>query len=230
VTADRTTSLSFGITVAIHAGFLLAFGSVPFAPAPTAEMPMLIEVTLSGSSAPRSAHEGVKMAGEVIAAKEQEEGEQAMTPQEISAWRAKRRQEIIKELARDKTGSNIGASTKKLRKSSEGLAEGRGAGEFGDPGSPKGSLSLTGDIAARGYKEPNFTVLKDMITEETRLRLTLVVLPEGEVKNANLLETSGYPYVDQKAIELAKKIIFDPLPSDWKQVEQQGVLSIKLKL
>jgi TonB family protein len=62
------------------------------------------------------------------------------------------------------------------------------------------------------------------------LRLTLVALPEGEVKNANLLETSGYPYVDQKAIELAKKIIFDPLPSDWKQVEQQGVLSIKLKL
>ncbi|MCK5243328.1 energy transducer TonB [bacterium] len=230
MTLDWTSNLSFGITLAIHVGLLLGFGSMQFTQAPTAEMPMLIEVTLAGSSAPRSKEEGVKMAGDVIASQNEEDGEQAMTPQEIAAWRAKRRQDIIKELARDRTGGNIGVSTKKLRKSSEGLAEGRGAGEWGAPGTSLGTLNLTGDIAARGYKEPDFTALKKMITEETQLRLILVVMPEGEIKNANLLETSGYPYIDQKAIELARKIIFDPLPSDWKQVEQQGVLTIKLKL
>ena len=89
---------------------------------------------------------------------------------------------------------------------------------------------MSGDIATRGYREPDFSVLKSMITEETQLRLLLVVLPEGEVKRAALLETSGYPFVDQKAIELARKIVFDPLPLEWKQVEQQGVLTVKLKL
>jgi len=69
-----------------------------------------------------------------------------------------------------------------------------------------------------------------MITEETRLRVTIIVLPSGEVKKALLYETSGYPFVDQKALELTRKISFDPLPSEWKQVDQQGILTIKLKL
>jgi TonB family protein len=231
VTLDRTTGISFGITVIIHLGLILAFSQLHLIPQPTAEMPMLIEVTLAGSSAPRSAEEGVKSEGQIVASGGQEgEDASALTEQEISAWRKKRRREIIRELARDRTGSNIGATADSLRKSGEGLAQGRGAGDWGVAGSPRGTLNLSGDIATRGYKEPNFTVLKNMITEETQLRLTLVVLPEGEVKNAILLETSGYPYLDQKAIELARKIIFDPLPSNWKQVEQQGVLTIKLKL
>ncbi|MBN1595843.1 TonB family protein [candidate division FCPU426 bacterium] len=231
MTMDKTSSISFLITLGLHTGLLLAFGRLQLAMQPTAEMPMLIEVTLAGSSAPRSTEEGVKTEGQVIAPRSEDEaGSPALTAQEISAWREKRRREIIKELSRDRTGRNIGSSVKDLRRSSEGLAAGRGAGEWGTPGSAKGTLSLTGEIAARGYKEPDFAELKGMITEETRLRLTLVVLPAGEVKNALLLETSGYPFVDQKAIELARKIIFDPLPPDWKQVEQQGVLTIKLKL
>jgi len=231
VIIDRTSGISCAITLAVHAGLFFAFGSMQLSSQPTAEMPMLIEVTLAGSSAPRSAEEGLKTTGDVIAARNEATGSvSALTPKEIAAWREKRRREIIKELAQDRTGSNIGASVPTLRKSSDELAEGRGAGEWGQPGSPAGTLSLSGDIAARGYKEPDFSVLKKMITEETQLRLTLVVLPEGEVKNALLLETSGYPYVDQKAIELARKIVFDPLPPDWKRVEQQGILTIKLKL
>lgn len=231
MTFDRTSGFSLGIAFLLHAGLFLAFGRMDLQSQLTADMPMLIEVTLAGTSAPRSAEEGVRASGEVVAMRGQEDGEAAgPTPEETRAWQAQRRREIIRELAKDRTGANIGESAKQLRKKNQGLATGRGAGDFGQPGSPQGTLSLSGDIAARGYKEPDFSILKTLITEETRLRLVLVVLPEGEVKRAMLLETSGYPFVDQKAIELSSKIVFDPLPSDWKQVEQQGVLTIKLKL
>ncbi len=231
MTFDRTSGLSLGIAGLLHAGLFFAFGSLDLQTQVPAEMPMLIEVTLAGTSAPRSADEGVLRPGDVVATRGEADGEtDVLTPQEVLAWQARRRREIIRELARDRTGANIGESAKKLRKNNQGLATGRGAGDFGQPGSPQGSLSISGDIAARGYQEPDFNVLKTMITEETRLRLVLVVLPEGEVKNAMLLETSGYPFVDQKALELTRKIVFDPLPPGWKQVEQQGVLTIKLKL
>jgi len=233
MTWDRTTGVSFSITMALHAALLVAFGIAQLTAVPAAEMPMLLEVTLAGSSAPRSTEEGVKAEGEVIAPREQKENEAektAPTPEELKAWKAARREQILKELADTRSKMVIGASEETLRKASEGLAAGRGAGDAGLPGSPKGTLSLTGAIAARGYREPDFSVLKSSITEETQLRLLVVVAPEGEVKKAMLLETSGYPAVDQKAMELARKIQFDPLPASWKQVEQQGVLTIKLKL
>lgn len=229
MTFDRTSGISLGVSALLHAGLAALLGFMSLKLTTPAEVPMLIEVTLSGTSAPRSQTEGVKAEGEVIAPRA-EEAEQGPTAEELRAWQEQRRREIGRELARDRTGTNIGESVQRLRQDSEGLASGRGAGESGQPGSPKGTLSLSGDIATRGYREPDFSILKSMITEETQLRLLLVVLPEGEVKRAALLETSGYPFVDQKAIELAQKIVFDPLPLEWKQVEQQGVLTVKLKL
>ncbi len=194
-------------------------------------MPMLIEVTLAGSSAPYSASEGTKNSGKIIASREKDENDEgSMSLEEIKAWQDRRRSQIIRELAKSRAGLKLGTSKAKLRQGDQGLAEGRGAGDFGQPGSPQGTLSFTGAIAARGFQEPNFSVLKSMITEETKLRLRLIVMPGGEVKKSLLLETSGYPYVDQKAIELSRMIAFDPLPSSWKQVEQQGILTIKLKL
>jgi len=198
---------------------------------PIDQTPMLIEVTLAGTSAPYSMSEGVKDEGNVVAPRgEPDKQETALTPEQIRAWQTQRRQQLIKELAKSRESLHIGAASNELRQDSGGLAEGRGAGESGIPGSPKGTLSLTGAIATRGYSEPDFSMLRSYITEETQLRLTLVVQPGGEVRQAALMETSGYPYVDQKALELARKIIFDPLPPDWKQVDQEGVLSIKLKL
>jgi TonB family protein len=230
VTFDRTSGISLAVSGLLHTGLAVWLGFVTLNLTTPAEVPMLIEVTLSGTSAPRSQTEGVKADGEVIAPRA-EEAETAPTAEQLRAWQEQRRREISQELAKDRTGTNIGESAKRLRQDSDGLAAGRGAGESGQPGSPKGILSLSGEIATRGgYREPDFSILKGMITEETQLRLLLVVLPEGEVKKASLLETSGYPFVDQKAIELARKIVFDPLPLEWKQVEQQGVLTIKLKL
>ncbi len=226
---DRISNISLGVSLCLHAVLIIGFGAMKLQT--TAPLPMLIEVTLAGSSAPYSVSEGIKAGGKTIASREREEqGQGSMSPEETKAWQDRRRREIIRELAKSRAGLKLGASKNKLRQGNQGLAEGRGAGDFGQPGSPQGTLSFTGAIAARGFQEPDFSMLKSLITEETQLRLRMIVLPGGEVKKCLLLETSGYPYVDQKAIELARMIAFDPLPSNWKQVEQQGILTIKLKL
>ncbi len=231
MTLDRTSMTSFSIAVVLHALLAFGLGRWSLSQQQPSEMPLLIEVTLSGSSAPRSVSEGVKNPGAVVGAPDETESDEAgMTEAELQAWKTKRRREIMQELASTKNPLIIGENPKEMRKKQEQLASGRGAGDWGTPGSPTGTLSLSGAIASRGYKEPDFSVLKKMITEETQLKVTVVVLPSGEVKKALLYQTSGYPFVDQKALELSSKIVFDPLPSDWKQEEQQGVLTIKLKL
>jgi TonB family protein len=231
VTLDRTTGFSITLACVLHGLLALGLGSLALSSKPVSQVPMLIEVTLLGTGAPQSMSEGIKDTGEVVAPKGDEAGKApAITPEQIKAWQTERRKQMIRELAQSRNNVKIGVSAKELRQQSAGLAEGRGAGEYGQPGSPNGTLSLSGAIATRGYKEPDFSVLKSLITEETQLRLNLIVSPGGEVRQATLFETSGYPFVDQKAIEMARKITFDPLPTDWKQVEQSGILTIKLKL
>ncbi len=234
---DRTTGYSLALACVLHGALALVFGSMALKAMqePTTQVPLLIEVTMQGTSAPRSVDEGVKDNGTVVAPKEvvddkDKDEAPAMTPEQLKQWQAARRKQLIQELAQSRDKVKIGATTKELRQHSAGLAQGRGAGEYGQPGSPTGTLSLTGAIATRGFQEPDFSVLKSLITEETQLRLNLVVAPGGEVRQATLYETSGYPFVDQKAIELARKILFDPLPTDWKQIDQSGVITIKLKL
>lgn len=227
---DRISGLAAALTLGLHGILILSFGIFKLHSLPTPQMPLLLEVTLAGTSAPRSTTEGVDQPGEVIAPRE-EKADPATEKARVDQIRQERRRRIIRELTESRDGLAIGASARTLRRQqSEGLARGRGAGEVGSPGSSRGALSLSGAIASRGYKEPDFSALKSLITEETQLRVLLVVLPGGEVKNASLTETSGYPYLDQQALELARKIMFDPLPPDWKQVEQAGILTIKLKL
>jgi len=215
-----------------HGTLALILGYVAIAHMqPVNQNPMLIEVTLQGTSAPLSTTEGVKDNGEVLAPKQEDKDTSpAMTTEQLKAWQAERRQQIIKELSETRGRVKIGATSQELRKHNTGLAEGRGAGEYGQPGSPKGTLSLTGAIASRGFQEPDFSSLKSLITEETQLRINVVVAPSGEVKQASLFETSGFPFVDSKALDIARTIVFDPLPADWKQEDQSGVLTVKLKL
>jgi len=230
VTFDRISGFSLGLALALHGGLVAVLGTLALSLQPVGPVPMLIEVTLAGTSAPLSSQEGVKTDGQVLGPKGETAEAPGMTPEELKVWKDEKRRQLIRELTDSRQRVRIGASERELRQESGGLAEGRGAGEYGQPGSPQGTLSLTGAIATRGYQEPDFSLLKNYITEETQLRLVLVVQPGGEVKQAKLLETSGYPFVDQKALELARKIIFDPLPLNWQQVDQEGVLTIKLLL
>jgi TonB family protein len=228
VTWDKTTGTSLTMAAVFHGLLALGLGVLAVSGLHPATEPMLIEVTLQGTSAPLSTTEGVKASGEVVAPK-QEEKDQPLTAAQLQAWKAERKQQMIRELSETHTRVKIGATEQELRKHNTGLAEGRGAGEYGQPGSPKGTLSLTGAIASRGFKEPDFSSLKSLITEETQLRVNLVVTPAGEVRQATLFETSGFPFVDSKALDLARTIAFDPLPADWKQEDQSGVLTVKLK-
>ena len=232
MTWDKTTGASLTLAAVFHGALALMLGFVALAALqPANQSPLLIEVTLQGTSAPFSASEGVKDKGEVLAPKQAESDQSpAMTAEQLKAWKTARRHQLIKELSETRERVKIGATTQELRKRNTGLAEGRGAGEYGQPGSPKGTLSLTGAIASRGFREPDFSSLKSLITEETQLRLNLVVSPAGEVKQASLFETSGFPFVDSKALDIARGILFDPLPADWKQEDQSGVLTVKLKL
>lgn len=232
MTWDKTTGASLTLAVVFHGALALTLGFVALANLqPVNQSPLLIEVTLQGSSAPLSTTEGVKDIGEVLAPKQEDKDETpVMTAAQVKAWQAEKRQQLIQELSETRNKVKIGATNQELRKHNTGLAEGRGAGEYGQPGSPQGTLSLTGAIASRGYKEPDFSSLKSLITEETQLRLNLVVSPAGEVKQATLFETSGFPYVDSKALDIARTMVFDPLPADWKQEDQSGVLTVKLKL
>ena len=231
MTLDRTNGISLLLAAGLHAGLGMLMGYVVLQTKPSAETPMLIEVTLAGTSAPYSRTEGVKARAETVAARQEEgetEGGEAAQPVDPAAWRAQKRQEIIERLAASRREYRIGEQPGRLRQA-EGLAEGRGAGVAGQPGSLAGSdLTLSGELASRGYRSPDFDVLKKSITEATQLRILLRVQPGGEVKEANLLETSGYPFLDQEAIALAREIVFDPLPHTWKQVDQQGVLTIRL--
>jgi TonB family protein len=231
VTWDKTTGASFTLAVVFHGALALTLGFMALSHLQPATDPLLIEVTLQGTSAPLSTTEGVKASGEVVAPKQEDKDQSpAMTAEQLKTWQAQRRQQMIKELSETRGRVKIGSTAQELRKHNTGLAQGRGAGAYGQPGSPKGTLSLTGAIASRGFQEPDFSSLKSLITEETQLRLNLVVSPSGEVKQASLFETSGFPYVDSKALDIARTITFDPLPSDWKQEDQSGVLTVKLKL
>jgi TonB family protein len=229
VTWDKTTGTSLTLAAVFHGLLALTLGVMAVSGLRPATEPMLIEVTLQGTSAPLSTTEGVKASGEVVAPK-QEEKDQPMTAEQLQVWKAERKQQMIRELSETHERVKIGTTEQELRKHNTGLAEGRGAGEYGQPGSPKGTLSLTGAIASRGFKEPDFSSLKSLITEETQMRVNLVVTPAGEVRQATLFETSGFPFVDSKALDLARTIVFDPLPADWKQEDQSGVLTVKLKL
>jgi TonB family protein len=228
VTLDRVSGLSLGISLGLHALLLMALGTWIIATTLPASTPMLIEVTLAGTNPPQRSTEGQKSDGAIIAPHGQPETKKLENVSDT--YRRQLKQKLIQELAKTRSQVKIGVSTKELRETSNGLAEGRGAGEYGLPGSPQGTLSLSGTIATRGFKEPDFSVLKNFISEETQLRLELIVGPDGTVKQSRLFETSGFPYVDQKALELSRAIRFDPLPANWPMVDQSGILTIKLKL
>jgi len=232
VLAERPSLTALTITLVLHTALIIGLSWINLATKPTTEIPMFIEVTLAGNNAPYSRTEGAKGKGKIMGSDISQSVNKGkiFSPAELKAWKEKKRREIIKNLNKTREKFKLGTDNKKLLKQEEGLAVGRGAAEWGKTGSPLGTLSLSGDIAARGYRQPDFEILKSLITEETQLKLVLLVTPTGEVKKASLLQTSGYPFLDQKTIELARKIVFDPLPPNWQQVEQQGVLTIKLKL
>ncbi len=103
-----------------------------------------------------------------------------------------------------------------------------GLGDAEQPGSQQGAPQITGAIGSRGYRAVDWGFPKDL-PEEATLVITITVAPGGLVRNVQLTQASGYPQIDQIAIEKAKSMVFDPLPADAPQVDMQGQLTFNFQ-
>jgi TonB family protein len=100
------------------------------------------------------------------------------------------------------------------------LSEG-GMGNAHQAGTEKGALGLEGAIAGRGYRTGDYSYGKPL-PEESEVQVLLTVGPKGEVLEAQIKKTSGYPELDQHALAKAREIVFDALPPDAPQVTETG--------
>lgn len=70
---------------------------------------------------------------------------------------------------------------------------------------------------------------EDIIGEYCKVRLKIVITPEGRVKSVEKLASSGSPEIDLMAIRYVKKWSFAPLKPDQPQNNQEGILLLTLK-
>jgi len=94
-------------------------------------------------------------------------------------------------------------------------------------------LLISGPIARRTVIRrvyPKYPTWAEEKGIEGDVMLKFWVLSEGNVSRVELVQTSGYPDLDSRAIEALKKYIFSPLGKDEKQEEQWGTITIKYTL
>jgi TonB family protein len=96
-----------------------------------------------------------------------------------------------------------------------------GMGNAHMAGTEKGALGLEGPIAGRGYRTGDYSYGKPL-PEESEVQVLLTVGPKGEVLDAEIKKTSGYPELDQHALSKAREIVFDALPPDAPQENETG--------
>lgn len=65
---------------------------------------------------------------------------------------------------------------------------------------------------------------------EGEVKLKFWVSPSGHVKNVEVVQTSGYPNLDSRAMEALRKYLFEPLGEDEEQEDQWGTIVIKYTL
>jgi TonB family protein len=132
----------------------------------------------------------------------------------------------LAQLAKDHALMPIGLNPRDARQGDE-LSEG-GMGDGKAAGSAGGQPEISGPIGGRGYRAIDWGFPKQL-PEETTLKLVIVVAPNGLVKNAKLLQSSGYAEIDQNAVTRAKSITFDSLPAGVEQVDTEGTLTFNFQ-
>ncbi|MGM0440972.1 MAG: TonB family protein [Elusimicrobiota bacterium] len=65
---------------------------------------------------------------------------------------------------------------------------------------------------------------------EGEVKLKFWVSPSGHVKSVEVLQTSGYPNLDSRAMEAMRKYLFEPLGEEEEQEEQWGTIIIRYTL
>ncbi len=111
--------------------------------------------------------------------------------------------------------------------SSDEPSEG-GMGDSHVSGTETGGLSPAGAIAGRGYRIGDYSYGKPL-PEESEVVVLVTVDPKGEVLDASIRKTSGYPELDQHALSKARDIVFDPLPPGVQQVDETGTVTFRFE-
>lgn len=103
-----------------------------------------------------------------------------------------------------------------------------GMGNAHQAGTENGPLGLAGAIAGRGYRIGDYSYDKPL-PEESEVLVLVTVDPKGEVLQARISKTSGYPELDQHALAKSRDIVFDPLPPEAPQEDKTGTVSFRFE-
>ncbi|MGH7442913.1 MAG: energy transducer TonB family protein [bacterium] len=132
----------------------------------------------------------------------------------------------LSEVAKLYSGLKIGVQPQQPG-ASDALSEG-GMGDAHQAGTENGGLEPSGAIAGRGYRIGDYSYGKPL-PEESEVVVLLTVDPKGEVLDARVKKTSGYPELDQHALAKARDIVFDPLSSDVPQDNKTGTVTFRFE-
>lgn len=132
----------------------------------------------------------------------------------------------LSDLAKRYEGMRIGVQPRSGEQGEE-PSEG-GMGNARKAGTENGALGLDGPIAGRGYRIGDYSFGR-ALPEESEVMVLVTVGPKGEVVEARLKKTSGYPELDQHALAKAREIVFDALPPAVEQVNATGTVSFRFE-
>ena len=221
--ADRR--LALGLSIALHLCLLLLFGKALLMAPPPSTVIFSVETVSGitpqgeGSGAPGSAHQMTDksanrnpLAGGLRLAVTDAPLPQAAPKTSKSKAHSAPKTELppsLGDLDKRYDQLKIGVQPRDFRPGDE-PSEG-GMGNAHHVGTEDGGLGLEGPIAGRGYRIGDFSFGKPL-PEESEVQLLVTVGPKGEVLEARVKKTSGYPELDQHALAKAREILFDALP------------------
>jgi TonB family protein len=103
-----------------------------------------------------------------------------------------------------------------------------GMGNARTAGTENGAVGVSGPLAGRRFRAPDYSFDKPL-PEESEVALLITVGPKGEVLEAQIKKTSGYPELDQHALSKAREIVFDPVPPGGLQEPVTGTIVFRFE-
>jgi TonB family protein len=223
VAPPRDRRLATGLSLALHLCLLLLFGRALFTSAPPTMVVFSVETVSGvtprgeGSGAQGTAHQmndkpsnlNPLAGGLALSVTDAPLPPVAPKKPAPKLRSSKASLPTLGDLDQRYEAMRIGVQPRDYRPSMD-LSEG-GMGNAHRAGAEDGGLALEGPIAGRGYRIGDYSFGKPL-PEESEVQLAVTVDPKGEVIEAKVKKTSGYPELDQHALSKAREIVFDPLP------------------
>jgi TonB family protein len=233
----RDEWIARGISTALHAA-LLIFVSVPVFKHEAKRTVLLTVETVSGltplgegsgvegtraiiTDVPANANPlaaGLKLKMDEVAA--------PASQAKPAAKPAQARPQSVQDVQKKYESMPLGLSPREGRESQE-LSEG-GMGNARKAGSPDGLVGVGGAIGGRRFAAPDLSYPGNL-PEEAELQVSVVVSPQGEVLEARVDKSSGYPELNQFALSKTREFRFDPLPAVETQENKNGILYFKFQ-